>query len=183
MKKVFFPVVVLLLCAGLVEAGSENIFKIGADVSGNHKVTFSGLSGSAGVNTGFSISGESIADNESGPNFGFGGTYLLPRAQTGTSGNFSFLTLYALLRTNTKTSNTFLTGHLGYNLLFSGDQSYSGGASLSGGLYYGVGAGYILQGGSQIEVLYSVNQGSASMLGMNISVEYSKVTISYGFSF
>jgi hypothetical protein len=89
----------------------------------------------------------------------------------------------------------YLLGQAGYNFFF-GDNMYKGtNSELSGGIYYGVGAGLNLAG-TQIELLYSVNQGSLrqrlytyspyygySSYDIKGNVKYPKLSLTLGFYF
>ena len=54
---------------------------------------------------------------------------------------------------------------------------------LNGGIYYGMGAGLMINEKFQAELLYSVNNGSSELLGVDFDVEYSKLGVSVGFIF
>ena len=56
-------------------------------------------------------------------------------------------------------------------------------ADLEGGLYWGLGGGFIINKHFLIELLYSVNNGKAKTLGYEFDIEYSKVTLNLGYNF
>lgn len=162
--------------------------KIGIDLAGDHDVSGYGLSGSEDVDMGFSLSAEffgSIGDNV---DIGGGLTWQLPRSQKDFEGDFYFIPLYGMIRVQSSSAKVapYAVGQLGYNFFF-GDDDYKGtgiyAADLEGGLYYGIGGGIIINDKFQIEALYSVNNGSADILGYDFDIEYSKISIIFGFIF
>lgn len=188
----------------------EWIFKIGIDFNGRHDVSNSKLSvqgspdsafnNSQNVNSGISWGAEYVSYLSKRVGLGGGLVLQSTRGLSGNSGNFDFAPLYALVkvRTNPSEKNTYeyLIGQVGYNL-FEGDANYAGdNASFNGGLYWGVGAGIVVNR-IQIELLYTENRGSAQDSGYQYDptttnlnyysesgdVTYSKVGLSIGFLF
>ena len=92
--------------------------------------------------------------------------------------------MYAAIRAKFETENVapYFIGQLGYNF-FDGDDDYAGPIELDGGLYWGLGGGVIINKHFLIEVLYSVNNGTGKLYGIEGDVEYSKVTIKLGYNF
>ncbi len=173
---------------------SWGVIKIGGDTSGKHKVSGEGLSGSEDVEAGLSLSGEYTSIYDKGIELGGGMTYQLPRSQEDYPGDFNFVPIYGLIKICSTTSEPtpYFIGQLGYNVLYEGDDDYTGEASLEGGMYYGIGAGLIFQNGFQIEVLYSVNKGSCKLSGydyyygyydFDFDIDYSKISLSMGYRF
>ncbi len=184
----------LLILAALLYFFSANnalaggVFKLGLDLPGDHEVSGLGLSGTEDVDTGFSLSADffgSIGDNF---NIGGGITYQLPRSQKDFPGDFYFIPIYGLIRIRSASQKVapYAIGQIGYNF-FNGDSDYKGTgifeADLNGGLYYGLGGGIIFNERFQLEVLYSVNNGEAELLGVTFDIEYSKVTLLFGIAF
>ncbi|MFH1930930.1 MAG: hypothetical protein ABIN18_04985 [Pseudomonadota bacterium] len=163
-------------------------FKLGIDLSGDHEVSGYGLSGTEDVETGFSLTGELFGKISNIFDIGGGITVQIPRSQEDFEGDFYFIPLYALIRARIETEKVtpYFIGQLGYNL-FEGDSDYKGSgiykADLEGGLYWGLGAGIIIRKNFLIEVLYSVNNGTAEALGYEFDIEYSKVTLNFGYNF
>jgi hypothetical protein len=120
---------------------------------------------------------------------GAGITYQFPRCQERFKGDFYFIPVYGLIKIRSASEKVapYGIGQIGYNIIFEGDTDYKGtgiyAADLEGGLYYGVGGGIILGEKFQIEALYSVNNGTATILGTEFDIEYSKVTLSVGVNF
>ena len=148
--------------------------------------------GEADVKNGFALSlelGKAILEKMG---LGLGATYQFPRElnESG-SGNakFNFIPFYGLVKFWTEAAGLFPFGmvQIGYNLLLGNDEfkNYSGESSaLSGGLYWGLGGGVILIGGVQLELLYSVNNGSITgdEPFYSMDMRYSKLSISAGIS-
>ncbi len=194
MKKVIAFAVLSLLAIALfpvhsaMAQGVGGAFKIGYDFEGDHEVSGYGFSGSEDVETGVSLSGELLFHLNNHLDMGFGLTYQIPRSQDDFEGDFNFVPVYGVLRAKLNDSNAapYFTGHLGYNF-FDGDSDYKGTgiyeADLDGGLYWGLGGGIIINKHFLIEMMYSVNNGTAEELGHEFDIEYSKLTLSVGYTF
>jgi hypothetical protein len=186
MKKLLILTLSLLVLfvSNYAFAEGSGTVKIGLDMSGEHEVSGLGLSGSEDVEMGFSLSVEYVAAINENLGLGAGITYQMPRSQEDFEGDFNFMPIYGLvkLRATSNDISPYLIGQLGYNL-FYGDSDYKGSGSLSGGIYYGIGAGIIFQKGFQVELLYSVNNGSYELLGYDFDIEYSKIGLFLGYNF
>jgi len=188
MRKYFLTLVFLSIIAFFA---TNNVFaddigtvKIGLDMQGEHVVSIQGVSATENVDTGLSLTleyGNQINENML---IGCGITSQLPRAQERFAGDFSFLPIYGLVKVGAGSSDIspYFIGQLGYNF-FMGDDLYKGTGVLEGGMYYGFGGGIIFQKGPQVELLYSVNNGSVEWIGYEYDIEYSKVTLSFGYNF
>lgn len=176
--------IVLFVAKNYAFAEGSGTVKIGVDMSGKHEVSSEGLSATENVEMGFSLSGEYVSAINETLELGVGITYQIPRSQEDFKGDFNFIPIYGLvkIRPTTNDMSPYLIGQLGYNL-FDGDSDYKGLGSLSGGIYYGIGAGLIFQKGVQVELLYSVNNGSYEVLGYNFDIKYSKIGLSLGYNF
>lgn len=73
---------------------------------------------------------------------------------------FNFLPFYGMLKFVFPSDSVipFGTVQVGYNLFF-GNDDFKGDGDLSGGLYWGIGGGIMLDNGIQIQLLYSQNRG------------------------
>jgi hypothetical protein len=168
--------------------GIGGTVKLGIDLAGDHEVSGYGLSGSDDVETGFSLTGELFGKVSNIFDIGGGVTIQIPRSQEDFAGDFYFIPLYGMIRARieTETVTPYFIGQLGYNF-FDGDSDYKGygilEADLEGGLYYGLGAGIIIGKHFLIEALYSVNNGTGTILGYEFDIEYSKVTLNFGYNF
>lgn len=190
MKK---KLMLLVLPALLVFFTSNNTFaggaiKLGVDLPGDHEVSGLGLSGTEDVETGFSLSAELFGTVADIVDIGGGITWQLPREQEDFDGDFYFVPFYGMIRVRHTFDQVapYLIGQLGYNL-FYGDSDYEGSgifeADLEGGLYYGIGGGIIFREHFLIELLYSVNNGEAEIMGIDFDIEYSKISLLVGYNF
>jgi hypothetical protein len=177
---------IILFTVNNVFAGGA--LKFGLDSEGRHKVSGYGLSGTEDVEAGASLSAEFYAPVANVIDLGGGFTLQSPRSQKDYDGDFSFIPFYFAMRTRflNRPTTPYLIGQLGYNL-FLGDSDYKGTgvyeADLDGGLYWGLGGGVIIQKHFLVELLYTENNGSATTVGYDFDVKYSKVTLNFGFNF
>jgi hypothetical protein len=156
----------------------ELLFKLGIDFNGRHTTSHSNLfiegegnesvDGSYNTGSGLSFGGEYV--QYISPHLGLGGglTFQSARSLADVPGMFSFLPLYGTVKLRTNPgkgySYSYLTGQVGYNL-FDGDRLYrGGGGELTGGLYWGLGAGVVVRR-LQFELLYTVSNGHAKDAG------------------
>lgn len=168
--------------------GIGGTLKLGIDFEGDHEVSGYGLSGTGDVDTGVSLSGELFAKVSNNLDIGGGITVQIPRSQKDFEGDFYFIPLYGAIRARFETGNVapYIIGQVGYNY-FDGDSDYKGygiyEADLEGGLYWGLGGGVIINKHFLTELLYSVNNGTAEDFGYEFDIEYSKVTLNFGYNF
>jgi len=169
----------------------------------NSKFSVEGYSGEEDVKSGLSVSLERIWFNRDNIGYGLGLTYQNPRALDTdcNSGKFSYIPIYFLVKngSNYDDDPLYFIGQVGLSY-YTGDDTWKGDGSLSGGLYYGVGIGIQTGEKSQLEILYSVNRGEGSWestylawdpyygyyyetMSYTVDVEYSKISISYGYKF
>ena len=191
MKKqiIVLSMTLLLFLVTVNYAFAEATIKFGFDTSGDHEVSALGVSASEDVEDSVSASFEGVEFINN--NFGIGGgiTIQAPRSQERFQGDFYFIPVYGLIkiRSASEKAAPYAVGQIGYNIVFEGDTDYKGtgiyAAELDGGLYYGFGAGVIIGKKYQVEALYSVNNGTATILGLEFDVEYSKITLSVGINF
>lgn len=168
--------------------GIGGAFKFGFDMEGDHEVSGYGLSWKEDVDQSFSLSAELFAKIGYNLDIGGGIIYQIPRSQKYFEGDFYFIPIYGAMRVRFETGNVapYLIGQAGYNF-FDGDSDYKGygiyEADLEGGLYWGLGGGVIINKHFLIELLYSVNNGTVEELGYEFDIEYSKVTLNFGYNF
>jgi hypothetical protein len=181
-----FSVIAALFTVNNAFAGGAISF--GIDFPGDHEVSGSGLSVSEDVDTGISLSAELFGTIGDNLDIGGGATWQFPRSLNDFQGDFYFISYYGMARYRYKSEKVtpYITGQLGYNW-FRGDSDYKGpfGGNLDGGLYYGLGGGVIINKHFQIGLLYSVNNGTAEILGTgrDFDIEYSKLTLLLGYNF
>ena len=180
--------VVLFTVNNTFAEGIGGTVKLGIDFSGDHEVSGYGLSGTEDVDTSVSLSTELFAKISNNLDIGGGISVQIPRSQKDFEGDFYFIPLYGAIRARFETENVapYFIGQIGYNF-FGGDSDYKGygmlEADLEGGLYWGLGGGVIINKHFLIELLYSVNNGTAEVLGYDFDIEYSKVTLNFGYNF
>jgi len=168
--------------------GIGGAVKLGVDFDGDHDVSGYGFSGTEEVDTGVSFSAELFTKIGYNLDLGGGITVQIPRSQKDFEGDFYFIPVYGAIRARFESGNVapYFIGQLGYNF-FDGDSDYKGSgvyeADLEGGLYWGLGGGVIINKHFLIELLYSVNNGTAEELGYEFDIEYSKITLNFGYNF
>ena len=163
----------------------QAILSFGISLFGKHHSSGIGLEGNTEVNPGFSAAIE--AASYLSPDFliGFGIEYQFPTEQIKYPGKFGFLPLYllAVLPLYNSAEFPYIKGQFGYDMIFYGDEKYSGTgllkADLSGGLFYAIGAGvYVAKG--VFEIRYTVNNGNATIANTDFSIKYSAVSFRVG---
>ena|SRR6056297_1665674 len=129
------------------------------------------------VDSGFTIDGEYLMPAKNKVSYGGGIAYQLSRSlKADANATFSFVPVYGLLKYEMQ-SNSYLVGHVGYNL-FNGNDTFKDGGELGGGFYYAAGIGVGMENYSA-DLLYTVNNGTWE----NDNVSYSKLSLSFGMSF
>lgn len=176
--------------------GVDGVVKGGFDLGGKWKMTVLGVSAEGDTENSFGLSFE-VAETLN-PNFTFGAglEYQLQRKLTKIEGEtiegnplFNFVPIYVLLKVHPAPSDSTPFGkiQLGYNILYKGNDDYSAGATLSGGLHYAIGGGLIIKNSTIIEILYSVYKGTVEVSSYGVSItgdtDYSKIGISIGYKF
>lgn len=182
MKKltVLLLVMALLVFSGSALAQNQGYFeaKFGLDVMGEIDRD---PGTSEDVETGYTLTGEYKIPMDAMWTYGAGVSYQLGREVDVTNGDdFNFTSVYALGQYNLEDSPTYLLGQLGFATL-DGDK-YD---DYSGGLYYGLGAGFNFGQSNQYvaEFIYSVNSGEYDNGGTTVDVDYSKISMSVGMKF
>ena len=131
------------------------------------------------VDSGFTLDAEYVmpAKNNMKVSYGGGIAYQLSRALTDDQDSeFNFIPVYGLLKYEMQ-QNSYLVGHLGYNL-FNANDTFKMGDELGGGFYYAAGIGVGMEQ-YNADLLYSVNKGTWG----GDDVSYSKLSLSFGMSF
>ncbi|MDA8141680.1 MAG: outer membrane beta-barrel protein [Desulfobacteraceae bacterium] len=171
------------------QAFAGGAIKVGLDFLGSHNASGSMSSASTDVDTGISTAGELFVELDDQFELGGGLGFQVPRAlKDHSSDDFYFIPFYAAVRVKAPSSKftPYGIGQLGYNLFYA-NASYKARAGddtdLKGGIYFGIGGGLILTKHFLVELLYSKNFGKGTVSGNSLDVEYSKVTLSLGYSF
>lgn len=187
--KAFIFVSVLLVFTSANSAFAGAAVKLGLDLNGNHE--FSNEVGNINysedmdVDSGISFSGEIF--NSQNRNFDIGGgiTFQLPRTLEDSDAGFNFIPVYGMLRLKLENGSItpYFIGQLGYSLFFGDDDYKEFDADLTGGLYYGLGGGVVVDQKFLIELLYSVSNGTYEVYDEDFDVEYSVISLNFGFYF
>ena len=152
--------------------------KLGVDLPGDYEISNYALNRTVDVDTGISFSGEFFA--KIGNNFDLGGgiTCEFPHSRSDTEGDFYFIPVYSLIRVRiaNDTAAPYLISQLGINF-------FNYGGEVNGGLYYSIGAEIIIKKHYLIEALYSVDKATTIESSIDSDVEYSKVTLNFGYNF
>jgi hypothetical protein len=103
-----------------------------------------------------------------------------------TSAVFQFIPIYGVVRVpfDIGPVTPYAVARIGYGV-FSGNSAYTGGVSLTGGLYYALGGGIDLRLGQFsifAEGTYSADNGSFPLLGITFNVLYTTLDLSAGVS-
>lgn len=178
MKKLVVVLVVslmLVFAVGSVTLADMTV-KAGYDLGGTMSSAGSSLNVDGGLALGFEYTSE-MADNLM---VGGGFEYQLNRKPAGSSSGFSFIPLYGLVQY--KFDQFYVVGRLGYDL-YNQEAAIPAGASISGGIYYGVGAGYSINQNMVVEAIYGISNASFSYMGITQTASYSKLGLSFGYKF
>jgi hypothetical protein len=201
MKGIRAVLAVILMAANVYAV--QILPKIGLDMPGKLDVsTSNGLSSSDDVNSGISISVEGLFPQESveGLSIGAGFEYQMDRdisAENGVSispltPSFYYVPIYATgIYSFTNVNGSIIPFgklNLGYNVVFGGNDQFTGSnTTLKGGLYWAIGGGVRINKNINAELLYSSYQGTAdSNYGygsFSADLSYSKIELSLGYLF
>ena len=207
MKKQIFMMAALMITvfAGAVFADDQPknhdklILKYGMDTNGfqNYPSTFSATfpvinAQSANVDLGTSVSAEIQHPLSDMLGIGLGATYNLNRNLTGTTGQFSFLPVYATVSVfpigNVAGLAPYAKADLGYNISYTGNDAYKAPApfttTLTGGMYWGLGAGVKLLNTLFVDLMFTSYSGTYKAalgpLSTEFPVLYTKVSLNAG---
>lgn len=186
----FFTVFLLLLFGNTIFA--EAVLKFRVEPAGKMSDEYSTIYDSnfstrieRDVVSGYSIAGEYLRKTNRDFSFGGGIEYQSMRRISGEDNSFNFIPLYFLVRTNPlpsrKAARPFLSGKLGYNLYH--ETNPDPGYDLRGGLYYGFGAGLMLQKNLQMELTYTNNNSELESNNLVIKHSYGEIGFSLGYRF
>ncbi|HKL12917.1 MAG TPA: outer membrane beta-barrel protein [Halanaerobiales bacterium] len=194
MKKLSIFILVLslmLISSSALAAGhmaEKGTWTFGADFDLGGNMSFTPESGSIpdeDISTGFTVDAEYLMPAKNKISYGGGIAYQLSRSlKDNEDATFSFVPLYGLLKYE-MAQDSYLVGHLGYNLLSGNDNfkaSEDGTAELGGGFYYAAGIGVSMEN-YNAELLYSFNNGSWDDSVTKLDLTYSKLSLSFGMSF
>lgn len=167
--------------------------KFGVEMSGNLEQKMPGIASiDYDVGSGALFALEITDEIYQNTRFGFGMVLSEDRSLTDSEKELSFSSLYGIVKlkdivggdmTDKTPPSLFLLGHLGYGVLEANLEIKEDGDA-KGGLYYGIGAGLEFSVGAQLELLYSVNNGSIyHPRACDEKLRYSKLLLTIGWSF
>jgi hypothetical protein len=159
---------------------------------------------SGGTLFGLSLGGELLQDYSKTFVYGAGVQYLLSRKVTSILGypvtkdvSFGYVPVYgtAMLKFSQSrrkelhnyrdNTSSYAKLNLGYNMLYYGNDTFTFSTdTLSGGLYWGAGAGMIIDKRYRVEIMYDSYAGTRQRnTGETINDTYAKISIALGYSF
>jgi len=159
------------------------VAKAGWDFSGSYGI---GSTNSNDVSQGFSLALEMDGSDNPGIGlFGLGAELEAPRSHAHSDNTFGFLSFYAagkikLFQFSSESDFMVISAKGGVGLIY-GDEYDKKTSSTRAGLYYGAGAGFVLEQALIIEVMYTVNQQGFSFGGGDKSdIQYSRINVALG---
>ncbi len=163
---------VLFILFSLLAVGCFGVFQfgIGIDAMGNHAYDFSSQSllndADYDVSLGISPAIEYLVPVNSFL-LGLGAEYQVQRMvdfpPEGLDGKMGFIPLFCIIRYQLASQRKFfpeLVGQIGYNFMTADEDYLEGDAEVSGGLYWGIGAGINISKIYLIQMMYKNNYGS-----------------------
>ncbi len=180
---VFFVLFSVFLFSNVVQIGA------GLDSAGNHQVKTSYLGHSSthdyDVSMGVSPYIEIMAQDDH-LFYGIGVEYQAPRKVdfTTSDGKMGFVPVYGLMRVQIPLETFIIPefiGQLGYNFLLA-DDDYKGNADVSGGIYWGFGAGLVIDKFVG-QLMYKTNYGSMEQSGYKWTITNTQINLSAGIRF
>jgi hypothetical protein len=162
--------------------------KVNTDLKGKYKVSYEDFEDKINTDAGFALSFEMNYVVNDYVYCGLGSSYQLPRYHDGqaSSGSYSFVPFYGIISLRLENSSPivpYITGHIGYNL-FNGTRKFKEGVDeLIGDIYYGIGMTLEIYDKFLLEGMYKVNTGAADIIGTELDIDYSYISISLGLYF
>ncbi len=189
MKKIIALLFLFILSVQTVYSQTNIVIspKFCVDMMGGHNVSALGQSGSMDVKTSVTIGLELSPQTTNEFAFGVGTSYLLGREQDASgTGKFYFVPIYLLGRMKLGEEGGSVMPSIvlnaGYNLIFDGDDAYSGPLNTKGGLYIAGGA-RLEFGEIFFDAMYKSFNGTATMETLEIDVTYTTLSIGIGMMF
>jgi hypothetical protein len=181
---------ILVILFTAMAAFCFGIFQVdlGFDVAGNHTIDVEDFgSQDYDVGMGISPSVEYMMQYQS-ILYGLGLEYQLQRKiefDGEELGKFGFIPIYLVGRYQFTLPGTITpeaVAQLGYNI-FTANDDYKGDGDLSGGLYYGIGAGVTIQKKYLVQLMYKANAGGWEYSGLNADMTNSQINLGLGYRF
>jgi hypothetical protein len=183
----------LILFTSSLYAG-QIIPRLSIDLPGTNTFSQGGASVNGNTDMGFGIGAEYLAQLDRYVAVGGGFEYQFGRELSKVGlvsanfGNFYYVPVYVtgklfIAKQLAPKYDPFLKLNLGYNVIYGGDDTFKAGASLSGGFYFGIGAGVMLNKYLDLELMYSSYAGEESFSGLSQDDSYGKFGLSVGYAF
>ncbi|MEE9168107.1 MAG: outer membrane beta-barrel protein [Candidatus Neomarinimicrobiota bacterium] len=181
---------VKLVLVSLMATVSSAQLRVSADVTGTHEVKVLGIKADNDAGLGITIGYDHVLGGTGSIEYGAGAEYQLNRenkVEDADGGKFGFTSPYGFLR-YALSEQLYGVARIGYALLFSGDDTYTGDEiDLKGGLMYGVGGGFKLNDQLSVEGGYYSNAGTGELseegLTLDLEVVYTRVNVGVNYTF
>ena len=175
----------LLVAFSAVCYGTVVQIGMGLDVAGNHHLTGNTNSHNSDVDTGLSPCIEIMAQDTS-ILYGFGAEYQIQRKVEfrNNPGKIGFIPLYGVARYQIPINSGVkpeLIGQVGYNFI-TADNEYKAGATLNGGIYWGLGGGLVIDRFVG-QLLFKTNYGTWKYRNDTGSIINTEINLSAGVRF
>ena len=185
----------LVMCACVVavavaaQASAQLTVRAGVDMGGEHEASGPGGSFTDDTEAGIFLAVEYPAVRDMQFEAGAGLEFQLPRGADDPTvdGQFQVLPIYGygMYFLAPGQIRPYVVVRLGLNILFEGDDDYTGSGllDLSGGLMFAFGGGATIGTNQRAEMTYEVSQGEASAFGSSADITYSRLRLGYGIGF
>lgn len=176
---ILFTAIATLCFGGAIQIGA------GLDLAGNHEITGNTNSPNSDVATGISPYLELLAQ-KGAYLYGIGVEYQIQRKVDFPNypGKMGFVPIYGVARYQIPVAGGVkpeVIGQMGYNLL-KADDDYTSGADLSGGVYWGIGAGAV--SGSYVgQFMFKANYAKLDYQGDTGKIINTQINLSAGIRF
>ena len=183
MKTVYIGIFFSVFIISNIFASSGGLL-LGIDMRGTHTASINGHSQSTDVKLGLSGMMEMYSHFSMNVDMGVGLEFMLPH-ELETSGSdpaFQFMPLYFSTFLHGSRNNDFVPYmgfQLGYNLLYLGNNDYSGSADLKGGLYMGLMLGTVIDREYRVEIRWAEYLGDVDNSAID-DVSYNEISLVFG---
>jgi len=198
MRKAMFLMALMMI--GATVHAVQIVPKANIDLPGKFSMSGNGVTLNGDTATGFGLGMECLAPVYEKLKAGIGLQYLLGRKVTSLEGRtmsdnnaFGHVPLYGTLQYSfSLPANPYIPSlnmgygkvNLGYSMAYYGNDDFKGTTTMNGGLYWGIGAGTIINDKIVFEIMYDSFKGEQKAAsGLAIDEPYNKVSISIGYLF
>ena len=180
---------ILIVFPLIITASLFGQLRVSADMAGTTEMSGSAsgisISVEADSKLGFTLGYDHMLGDASGLDYGAGLEYQLNRGielAGDEGGKFGFTSIYGVGKYNINES-MYASLRVGYAIMFSGDDDFKGDADLEGGIMYGTGFGYNINDQMAVEAGWHSNAGTAATSGLTLDVSYTRLAVSFLYSF